>query len=72
MNKNWRFTAALGIGVIILGAIYLLSGTTATTPIAKLSDRVLPGLASEQVTKIEVSRKDGVSMTFEKATDAVG
>jgi hypothetical protein len=72
MNKNWRLTAALGLGVLVLGAIYLFSSPAATTPMTKLSDRVLPDLIAERVTKIEVARKDGGPLTFEKATDAVG
>ncbi len=72
MNKSWRLTAAFGAALAVLSAAYFLSSPTATTPMAKLSDRVLPDLASERVTKMEVVRKDGGALTFERTADAVG
>ncbi|MBV8882170.1 MAG: hypothetical protein JO332_19600, partial [Planctomycetaceae bacterium] len=72
MNKNWRLTAAFGAVLVVLSAVYFLSSPPATTPREKLDDHVLAGLSSDQVTKIEVSRKDGVSLSFEKDKDVVG
>ena len=72
MNKNWKLTAAFGALLVVLLAVYFLSSPPATTPMAKLDDHVLTGLSAEQVSKIEITRQDGVSMTFEKATDVVG
>jgi hypothetical protein len=72
MNKSWKLTAAFGVVLVVLTAVYFLANPTVTTPIAKLDEHVLTALPAEQVTKIEVSRKDGGSLTFEKATDTVG
>jgi hypothetical protein len=72
MNKSWRLTAAFGAALVILSAAYFLSNPTATTPMTQLSERVLPDLASERVTKIEVTRKDGGALTFERSSDVVG
>lgn len=72
MNKNWGLTAAFGAVLLLLSAVYFLSSPTATTPLEQLDPHVLSGLTSDQVTKVEVSRKDGVAMTFEKASDVVG
>lgn len=72
MNKNWRLTAAFGVVLAVLVGVYFLSSPTATTPLEKLDEHVLSGLLSERVTKIEVSRKDGGALTFEKAADSVG
>jgi len=72
MNKSWRLTVGFAAVLVVLSAVYFLANPTATTPIEKLDQHGLAGLTSEQVTKIEVSRKDGVTMTFETAKDVVG
>ncbi|HLY74911.1 MAG TPA: DUF4340 domain-containing protein [Planctomycetota bacterium] len=72
MHKSWKLTAAFAGVLVVLCAVYFVSSPTATTPLAKLDEHVLSGLTSDQVTKIEVVRKDGVTMTFEKASDIVG
>lgn len=71
MNKNWRLTAAFGAVLAVLCGVYFLSSPPATTPIERMDDRVLR-LTSDQVTRIEVTRKDGGAMTFERAKDVVG
>lgn len=72
MNKSWKLTAAFGAVLVVLCAVYFLSSPPATTPIEKLDDRVLPGLTSDQVSKIEVVRKEGGALSFEKTQDVVG
>src|SRR6185503_3618546 len=71
MNKSWKLTAAFAVVFVILSAVYFFSSPPATTRKEEMDPRVLEGLASEQVTKIEIDRKGSV-LTFEKATDLVG
>ncbi|HVR86076.1 MAG TPA: DUF4340 domain-containing protein, partial [Planctomycetota bacterium] len=72
MNQSWKLTGAFAAVLIVLSAVYFLANPTATTPLAKLDEHVLAGVTADRVNKIEVVRKDGVTMTFEKATDTVG
>ena len=71
MNNSWKLTAGFAVALIVLTAVYFLSSPPATTEKEKMDPRVLEGLTSEQVTKIEVDRK-GTVLTFEKTTDLVG
>ena len=71
MNKSWKLTAAFAALFVALSAAYFFSSPPATTPMKELDPRVLEGLASEQISKIEVDRK-GTILAFEKTTDRVG
>ncbi len=72
MKKSWGLTIVFAALLGIVSAVYFLSSPPSTTPVEKLSDRVLGDLTSERVTKIEVARKDGTSLTFERSTDPLG
>lgn len=72
MNKSWQLSAAFGVVFAILCGIYFLSSPPATTPREQLDDRVLSGLTSDQITQIDVVRKDGGSLSFERTKDGVG
>src|SRR6185295_1590691 len=71
VNKSWKLTAAFAALFVALSAAYFFSSPPATTPMKELDPRVLEGLASEQISKIEVDRK-GTILAFEKTTDRVG
>ena len=70
MNKSWKLTAAFAAVLVLVSAVYFFSNPPTSTK-GPEDPRVLPGLTSEQVTKIEVDRK-GTLLSFEKATDLVG
>ncbi len=72
MNKNWRLTAAFGAVLVVLSAVYFLSSPPATTSMEVLDPHVLAGLTADKVTKIEVSRRDAGTLTFETAKDPLG
>jgi hypothetical protein len=69
MNKSWKLTVAFAAVLVLVSAVYFFSNPPTSTK-GPEDPRVLPGLTSEQVTKIEVDRK-GTVLNFEKATDLV-
>jgi hypothetical protein len=71
MNRNWKLTAAFGAAFILVSAVYFFSSPPSATLKENMDPRVIEGLTSEQVAKIEVDRK-GSLLSFEKATDLVG